>query len=162
MKNKKLTYILIPIVIVIWGYAILQLFKDEKQVNNNVSRPLIEDDTLFKDSLQFKKLQFYFQDPFLNRKIVKNKYSISNGSTFQKQKNNYIKKVTPLIKTQVKWPNISYGGTINNAKALITVNNKLEILNVMDEFESIKILNIYEDSIRVRYKQEDKTIIKNR
>lgn len=162
MKNKKLTYILVPIVVLIWGYALLQLFSDNKHVYTSNSEYELEDDELLKDSLHFETLYFDFSDPFLNRKIIQTKYNRATKQSNQQPIRYHKKKIVPQRNIPVSWPNIIYGGTINKSKALITINNELEILHVNDDFQSIKILQIYEDSIKVKLKEEIKTILRNR
>ena len=161
MKNKKLTYLLLPIVVLLWGYAIFQVFGGSKQAYVPVPDTVTFDEELLKDSLQFEALNFNFSDPFLKRKIINTKsVSVSRNPIqtrpYQVKKQNVQKPVT------IQWPNIRYGGTVNATKVFISINSQSDILNVSDEIQGVKIKEVFEDSIQVEFKGESKVILKNK
>jgi hypothetical protein len=161
VKNKKVTYILLPIVVLIWGYAFFQIFGGGKPAYIPVQSTVVIDEELLKDSLQFKPLIFDFSDPFLNRKIISTKSTAVSNKPKQIRQIQ-VKKTKVQKPVTIQWPNIKYGGTVNSVKALVSINRQLDILNVNDEFQAVKIDAIFEDSIKVEYKGEYKVIVKNK
>ena len=160
MKNKKLTYILLPIVILIWGYAIFQIFWKGKPEVNYTQEVAIADEELLQDSLQFKMLSFDFSDPFLKRNIFNSKIIVKSRK--RKKTTSVRRKPTAKKPIIIKWPIIKYGGTVNSIKALVSINRKLEILNINDVFEAVTINEIFSDSIKVEFKEEHRVIVKNK
>ena len=161
MKNKKFTYLLIGLVALIWSFFFYMLFsgnspQTEQQV---VSYEPIE---LGNDSIIFKKLNLSYKDPFLARNIVsrefRGKVSVSNTKVKPKKQ----KTAVNIPKPAFVWPRVEYGGTLNDDKGLVTLNNSLVIAEEGKVVNEFTILNIYPDSIRISYKEKTKVFFKNK
>ena len=161
MKNKKVTYLLICFVAIIWGFFFYMLFSNnspqtEQQV---ISYEAIDE---VNDSIVFKKLNLSYNDPFLARSIVSKGYIKSvpslNLNVKVKSKKNVIKKV----KQDFVWPKVVYGGTLNGDKGLVSLNNRLLIVKEGQLANEFTVVNIYPDSIRISFKENTKVFLKNK
>jgi hypothetical protein len=157
MKNKKLTYILLPLVAVIWAFVIFQFFFKSE---NEFVAPSVQAFNFQEkqDSLTFIAVNFDFPDPFLKRKIIS---SNIKHKTLTNKQSKPIPKRKPIVK-QIIWPKIEYGGTVNETKGLVNINGRLNILNELQLSQEVTLLNLYPDSIRVQFKSEEKVIVKNK
>jgi hypothetical protein len=163
MKNKKMTYILLPLVIIIWGaivYRIIVYYMGDdpvnitKESNDYAAMKLNNKDTF--------SLLINYQDPFL-----KNALSITPTVTIVH---------TPVAKSPivnkekkdnapVSWPTIIYCGLIKNKESnkscsIIKINNSEHLMIVGDTYSEVTLLMIYKDSAVVQYKNIKKTIVK--
>ncbi len=164
MKNKKLTYVLIALVVLIWGFFFYVLFGPTETVGSTYVPVDLEPDEK-QDTIQFQELDLNYSDPFLNRKIVAvSGVSENTGSVNNQQPKKVYQPVKPVQKVEptIIWPKIEYGGTVNNSKGLIKINNSLRILEHGEGYNEVNILGIYPDSIQVEYKGEKKSITKNK
>lgn len=162
MKNKKLTYLLIPFVILIWGFVIFQIFNsnETKQFNNNI---IIEETQLINEKITFTTLDLDYSDPFVSRNILPNITNQQPTSPVKKLLNSPSKAPSP-IKDKPKtiiWPKLEYGGTINDEKGLLKINNRLLICEPGDTNLKIIINNLTADSVFLQYQGEQKAIGKN-
>lgn len=161
MKNKKFTYLLIGLVALIWGFFFYMLFSGNSPQTEHqvVSNKPIE---LGNDSIVFKKLNLSYKDPFLNRNIVSKGYRrgvpVSNTKVKPHTQKPAVNKPTPVL----VWPKVEYGGTLNDNKGLVNLNNYLIIAEEGKVFNEFTILNIYPDSIRISYKEKAKVFFKNK
>ena len=161
MKNKKFTYLLIGLVALIWGFFFYMLFSgNSPQTEQQVAS--YEPIELGNDSIVFKELNLSYKDPFLNRKIISKAYiggvSVSKTKVKQKKQEPTVNKPTPVF----VWPKVEYGGTLNDNKGLVNLNNYLIIAEEGKVFNEFTILNIYPDSIRISYKEKTKVFFKNK
>ena len=161
MKNKKFTYLLIGLVALIWGLFFYMLFSNnspqaEQQI---IDYEPIEVES---DSIVFKGLNLSYKDPFLARNIV-SRGDINLVSTSSRKVKPIIEKTAPNKTTPVFiWPRVEYGGTLNDNKGLVNLNNHLIIAEEGKVVNEFTILNIYPDSIRVSYKEKTKVFFKNK
>ena len=131
MKNKKLLYILIPAVLLIWGLVIwniisgLQLPDDDLQIASLPNYKTID------DSIQVDySLKLNYSDPFLKGNYIKK--TEPKEKTVDKQINRrfseQIKKPEP--KKRVIWPQVEYFGLIEGNKkvGLFQIEDKKAIL----------------------------------
>ena len=106
-KNKKSIYILLPVVLLIWGGVLYQLFSFVKPVeeHNNIANEFIVSPLKIKERQTFA-INVNYRDPFLG-KI----YRPNNGISPKKNTKKILKKeeVIPL-------PNIIYKGIISDSK----------------------------------------------
>lgn len=163
VKNKKLTYILLPVVLLIWAVVILQLvdFTKPKELSYaSDSAQVIKSKQILTDTL---RLNLAYSDPFLGRSLIRfeqSQSSLPKPLTVPLSSSvSYSPPKTTIEPVKIIWPRLKYGGTINK-NALLKVNNSQYILNVGEEVEGLKVLQIQEDSLRLSYKNEKKTIFK--
>ena len=164
VKNKKLTYILLPSVLLIWAVVIYQLVdftkpKEQIYASNNIQEQ--KSKQILTDTL---RLSLAYSDPFLGRKLIRFEQSQSSlpkpmtiPVSLPPTTYNPVKQVVEAPKTI--WPKLKYGGIINQ-NALLKVNNSQHILKVGEEVQELKILKIHEDSLLLSFKKEKKTIYK--
>lgn len=157
MKNKKVIYVLIPLVIVVWGFIGYRIFVLLKQKDTSSFQHHPE-----KLQPQEKEIidTFYliadYPDPFLksNTGYRTNKTSKSRNSQKKNQK-----------KKNIRWPNIEYKGLIKNQKTEkivinIKINNKNMLMSEGEEMEQVMLLKIFNDSIITEFFTEKRTILK--
>ena len=158
MKNKKLTYSLLVIVLGVWGFFFFTLFSDNSAVEFEVESNYYEVKS-DKDSINFKDLSLNYSDPFLQRKIV----AVSNTNVASKSsKPKSFKIPTPKkIVKRIIWPKIEYGGTVNITKGLVKINSRLFILQENEVANEVTVTKLYNDSLQVKFREETKTVVKN-
>jgi len=159
MKNKKLTYLLIPAVFLIWGLIIYRIVvshdpspeikfiteksNQQEQENKEKNENLILD---YPDPF-LKSLNNYSPNDRQQSKII---------DTYQKKNGNKNK----------EHPEITYWGMIENKeKKEMTINIRIEkkdyLMKIGHEIEGIELLNIKPDSILVSYKDQLLVVKKN-
>ena len=145
MKNKKLTYILLPLVITVWGLVVYRIFFDGKTKPENIStiaKPLIKE--LSKEEKSTYKLIANYRDPFLNKLAQSNVESKENK---EKEENNNRATNLRRRRTNVsrnRWPEVSYGGFIQGDKnreitILLKVKNRDYLAQEGDTIQQIFI-----------------------
>jgi len=163
MKNKKLVYILLPLVIIIWGMVIYRIFFENRKRPENLTsraRPALTS-TEKTESKRYKLIANY-KDPFLkNMEVVK--------ADAEEEKNEESNNLENLRRrrtsvSRVRWPEITYGGYINGNKnettILLKVQNRDYLCNTGDTIANILIKGFYGDSILVLYNDEEKILKK--
>lgn len=119
MKNKKSVYILLPLVLLIWGMLIYQFFSysaasvalENTPREFNVKPFKLKERTLFTVNVAYR-------DPFLGKMYVA---PVSN----QKKNSNTTKK-SPKPAETIVWPTVLYKGMISDAKE----KNKIFIMTI--------------------------------
>lgn len=142
MKNKKTVYILMPVVLLIWGYIGFKIFtygEDEEDAQPIRIDEIITD----KDEKAVSKaLALNYADPFL--KGIRN---TARNESVEPIKSKPKKDVVP-----VHWGDISYNGFIknqNNAKkiALLNVDGKQLLAGKGDQIRQLLVVSIQQDSV---------------
>ena len=165
MKNKKVTYLLLPLVIIVWGLIIYRIFFEGKTKPENISavaKPLIKESA--KEEKSTYKLIANYRDPFLSnikQSVVKtenNKEKEENNRT-----TNLRRRRTNISRT--RWPEISYGGFVEGDKdqkitILLNIKNRDYLAQEGDTVDNIFIKAFYGDSLLVVYNKEEKTLKK--
>ncbi len=156
MKDKKTVYILIPVVLLIWGiifYRIYGFFNGGNNQAFHTPQLVITDSAeLLNDSFN---IHADYRDPFLDKAIKK---QISGSGT------TVAKPVKP-VPTSSPWPAIVYGGIIKNQKsnkqlALIQINGQSNMMKAGEEANGVQLLKVFKDSIEVKFGKEKKYISK--
>ena len=159
MKGKNAIYILLPLVIIIWGLISYRLYSTLKK--DELSSPE-KDRAIIPSSNEIISPNFEispnYRDPFLGKLVSEKKIAKQGGS-----------KITPskqkLPSPSVPWPLIKYGGIIKNQQSnsqlvLVTINGKENIMKVNQSSNDILLNKIYKDSIEVVF-QKEKKVVKN-
>lgn len=164
MKNKKLSYVLVPMVIAVWGFIFFRIFSTVE--NNNQASILttkksnnpikfINNDTL--------KLALNYEDPFLKKSAS----SESDNFSFKTSTSRPVmpKYTIPAPIKIINWPEIKYFGSIKNIKknkefATISIKDKRYYLSKTDEVAGVKIVDIFKDSVVIEYEYDKKCIKK--
>lgn len=147
MKNKKSIYILIPLVAIIWGIILWQVFsyQPSKSVGDLVVS--IKDNTTIEDTSRYE-LTANYQDPFLrSRRITQN--------PVQKRKSNNIKPVRLNSVTVLSKPTgLVYRGVIsgsNNKIGLLEIGEEKMLISEKSTVSDYEIMQVGEDSLIIRH-----------
>lgn len=159
MKNKKLTYILILLVLGVWGLILYRIFdaagssgtpvpvvvKSEKEAFNDFSIP--------KDT---GKLLLNYRDPFGLTRL--------KDTTVSHPKAMSGKLAVVVAKPAVNWSFISYLGYVRNPAskrmvALVTINGQNATLAEGETKSQVKLLKNLRDSIKISYRGKTKFIV---
>ena len=153
MKNKKNLYILLPVVLLIWGAVLYQffLFSDHVEMTETpqkytVNRIIIRK----KDTVT---LNVNYRDPFLGKM-----YNTVAKKPVKNKKKAIEKKAEPLL-----WPTIIYKGIVSDAKDsksifMLIINGRTFLMKKGDIESEIRLLGGNTESIEVKYKT-DKNVI---
>jgi len=156
MKDKKTLYVLIPLVLMIWGYVAFRFLSygvDDQDIEPiRVSEIIAED----REINQKPTLELSYRDPFLkNYKRANKNRSVANPKT------------TKTKVTTVKWDKIVYNGFMKNAKtskkiALMNIEGKVVLGEKSFEFKGIEIVKILEDSVLLKKETSTKWFLKTK
>lgn len=155
MKNKKSIYILLPIVLLIWGMVVYQFFSfsasDDAQIANQdlkVKPFKIKPKDTFSITINNR-------DPFLGKMI-------SSENNTPKKTNTSSKK--PIkIKEELIWPQVSYKGIVSDNKEkikvyMVIINGKTHLMKKGDEEEGVKLKDGDRETIYAVYKGDLKVV----
>lgn len=159
-QKKKIIYILMPIVILVWGFVFYQLYGYFFSTPSYVKaeeKAIINIDEIKKDTFS---IVADYRDPFLTKKIIptaNHQVAIKTNGASQTKKN------TPP--TVFKWPSIQYKGMIKNNNserrvAIVTVDGKEHIVKEGTTLNELKVVKIEKETITVSFQDEQKTINK--
>lgn len=145
LKTKKKTYVLLALVIAIWGTIAFKIVSalnpeiPELQQQSYVVNSSFKVDTKI-DTFSIKTVN---RDPFL-------------GTLLKKESKKTIKKKKPI-----QWKSISYHGSIKKNKAeqifIITINGKQHVLKKGQTKDSITLTYGNKKSVTLRYKNQSKS-----
>lgn len=146
MKSKKSIYILLPLVLFIWGTVMYQVFSfsaNEEEVvvpTNEISLKPIKISK--RDSVV---INTNYRDPFLGKM-----YSTENVKSTKKK--SVLKKVEPLV-----WPTIQYKGIVSDTKDkvkiyMLVINNHTCLMKKGETQNEIYLKDGDRESVYVKYK----------
>jgi hypothetical protein len=156
MKNRKMLYILVPAVILIWGAVAYSIFNHMHSSDSNFEQQNapVSFKTTDTDSIKYQLLANY-RDPF-NAGIRNTKYDeIGEQEKMSRSQN---------IGQPVAWPQIEYQGLISHNKkwvALIKINNSNLLMKEGDEKMDIKLIKMYNDSVLLKFQKNNKVFAKS-
>jgi len=164
VKNKKLTYILVPLVIIIWGgifYRVFMYLNKTPDINpQTVSRSI---ENVSKEEIDTFSIIADYRDPFLDRKIKHEPSPVIQKTMSEEKhtKNNVIQKKNRTEK-RIKWPEIRYGGLVQNPKSgnkvgLVKINGKDHLVKAGEIINDITVNSVFDDSVVVVLMDECRT-----
>jgi hypothetical protein len=169
VKNKKATYLLIALVVFIWGTIVFKIIKHvgPSDIPEQAFQPVMKADSFFeKDSVY--QLNLKYSDPFLKGSyskpvVVEQKQSRTNTNIRRRIK----PQETLKQKIPVTWPGLGFSGNIINDKTgeqlgLLIIDNDSYLFRKGETRFGITLLELYNDSIKVEFEKEIKTIIKEK
>lgn len=140
-KNKKITYLLIALVVIIWGVIIYKFYAavttkqaDKQHIYENVQHQV-------NDTLRNYELFFYDRDPFL---------SILSDTATILQKDTELAR--PVVKIPKEVPAITYCGMIENMEqktVILKWNNKFYHVQLGNKQGALELKAIYKDFILI-------------
>lgn len=161
MKNKKMTYFLGFIVLVVWGLIIYRVFaaggSDDNQIAPTATlhpKEAYNDYAIPKDTAH---LLLNYRDPF---GIIKTKDTVEIPL-----KNLIHKGVMNLpAKPAFNWGFIQYSGYIRNPDskkmiALVSINGKNEMFSEGEVKDNVKLIKNFRDSIKISFNGTTKFIV---
>ncbi len=173
MKNKKTTYLLVILTVVVWG-AIIYRIIDHIHGSNDVPRSslLIPDtEPLFSEIDTAYTLKLNYKDPFLKGGNSYTRTATGTKKEPVRQSNNIRRRIyqsnQPKVETKkTDWPDIQFSGIILNEKTneklgLVQVKTESFLFRVNETRNEIQLLELYPDSVIVKFQNEVKTIKKS-
>lgn len=151
MKNKKNIYILLPLVLFVWGAVLFQLFSF---TNSDEIIEARNPEFIIKPMKINKRETFSinvnYRDPFLGK--------MYNSETVSSAKTTYSKTTKSIKNTEVLlWPNIVYKGTIADSKGkttlfMLIIDGKNYYMKIGETENEIFLKSGDQESIYVKYK----------
>lgn len=147
LKNKKITYLLILLVILIWSvifYRIYTNFSGKEQKVENLQPTVAGIENDIQDSVF--TLSLNYPDPFLKG--------------MEKIYDRVTQEETPVNVNyhSISWPAIEYRGLLtsrdNNSTGLLKIQSADFLVKQGNEYASVKIRQMTSDSIFLEYKKE--------
>lgn len=152
MSERKRMFVLIPVLILVWGMVIYRVYD------------AIKDDTILKEEaellqvpVQEKKsdheLALDYPDPFLKTAVAKPVVVVKNVSA-KKVERKPEKKVQTVPK-----PVLRYSGRVENRESkkerhLISVNGNPHIVSVGEEIDGVALKKVFVDSVEFKWNKE--------
>lgn len=155
MKNKKSLYILLPLVIIIWGTLFWKVFMGSRAKVMQQPKAITKAITSEEVKKERIKLNLDYGDPFL--RSIKGNQPISEPAN-----------VKPQLKVNrvVAWPMLEYNGLIKSHSTekivgMLNINNKKYLVRLEEVVQGISVVAIFPDSI-VLMNQSDKICFKRK
>lgn len=156
MSNKKTIYVLLPLVLALWGYIIYRVLEQANPTVDlpNSELPQIRSKVVSNTTDDFSLLLNY-PDPFLKHLRIEANESMENSPQNLQVNQVYV----------WNWPNMTYGGCIVNKKKIVgilQINSKNLLVQEGKEYEDFKVDKIYSDSIVMKREDMKRTFRKNK
>lgn len=155
MKNRKSIYILLPLVLFIWGAIAYQFFSF-----SNSDIPEIQNKDIAIKPLIIKPIDTFSitinkRDPFLG-KMINNEIVTSSVKIKTSKK-------TPKVKVELIWPNVQYKGIVSDIKDkvkvyLVIIDGKSYLMKKGDIEEDVKLKDGDRETIYAIYKGDLKVV----
>lgn len=154
MKNKKLSWFLVPVVLSIWGAIGWQVYvamKSDEDIAPGKVNTLTSVESISAVPDTFALLLDY-RDPFLDKTFAKTPpvSSIKNNPTPPK--------TNPIVAT-ITWPTISYSGLVRQPSGdrmlgFLSVNGKSHFVKSGDVIDGLSVGRVTKDSAEIIMGQE--------
>ncbi len=144
MNKQQKTYVLLTLVIAIWGLIGYNLYKKFYPTDTETKLPVTNSTVILhhnqpKDSITISN----YRDPFLGKIITTKKTKVTK------------------TKKVVNFPMITYNGSIKGSKKtsyIISVQNQQEVVKIGQTFKNVTLISANTKKIVVEYQKERKTI----
>lgn len=144
LKNKKLVYLLLPLVLIIWGLIFYRIYTNlhGKQVNSSFRKQVTKEIDVSNNE-EKPKLSLNYPDPFLK--------SASGGTVKTKVSH----QPTDEHSQPINWPMITYRGMVRSEKqkakvmGFLRVGTKDLLVHKGDVAHELTVLRIAKDSIQL-------------
>jgi hypothetical protein len=153
MKNKKSIYILLPVVLLIWGLVMYELFSFSKPDEVMETEP---------PGFDFKPVKIKERDPFsidVNyRDPFLGKIYTTQKATLIKKSISKIKKIPKVVEPLV-WPTIAYKGIVSDTKDktrvfMLIIGGKTFLMKKGEIANEVFLKDGDRESVYVKYKGE--------
>ena len=149
MKKSFKTYLLIVVVIAVWGILIQQFFNAIHTKPSDMQKVIIAQDFIPKPTVKSKKYAIVasYRDPFLGTLKVEK-------SSKTKSKNR--KKVATVLKKNIIYTGY-IGDTSSNQVYFVSIDGQQHVLSISNTVNGVTLISGSKDFIRVAYdKNSDK------
>lgn len=154
MKNKKLAYILLPVVLLVWGIVgyklYVKFFWEENIALVNTEINVEDKSNIFNDHFEIEN---NYRDPFLGNAV--HEMTVSNTPSAAPIQRQPIV-VTPVVKPIVYWPNIKVGGLVNEKKFMGVIGGKSVLLEKGEQAQGVTFVKSSKDSVWLKFSNEQK------
>jgi type II secretory pathway component PulC len=155
VKNKKATYLLMPIVIGIWIYVFYVLVGNKDKGNNNTLH--------FSNGVQNKRKKQMLVDSFSINANYRDPFLDVLTATDRTEKSTSFKAQPVKAQPVVGWPKIAYLGIIKNQTGnkqltLIQIDGKQNRMQLNQQVNGLTLIKITKDSIQVKFNKEMKYV----
>jgi len=146
MKNKKNIYILLPVVIVLWGLVIYRFFSYATPgANENTQAVSFSVKPVTVQQRDTIVLDVNYRDPFLGKMYSREMPKKASGN----------RKIT--VKEPIQWPQVIYKGIVsdtkNNKKVfMLIVNGQTHLIKEKETVEGISLKSGNRHSITIKYR----------
>ena len=149
-------YILLPLVLILWGYIIYRLVDQANpEVNlSNSELPRLQINSN-EDKEQSYQLFLDYQDPFLKSTNTK----VKTPEDKQEGNHNQVRRLHAW-----NWPNFTYNGSIQNHKkvvGLLQMNSSNLLVQEGKIYNEFKVYQLFPDSIIMEREGEKRTVVKH-
>ena len=176
MKNKRLLYLLLPAVLVIWGLIFQRIWSAAQGNDDQESAPTVSLTSLTESAASQRppQLLLNYPDPF---KASKPAASIRDMQTAASGPNEFGQPLRPatlnlpiapqsVTVVPVVWPQLKYMGFINNPRvdrriALLAIDEKEDMVKAGENRQGVLVAKIYRDSVQLILQGNKKTIKRN-
>lgn len=167
MKNKKVTYLLVFMVMLVWGAVVYKYFSGSSESEDNqlvYHAPSYAGSYTFDAQVDTFKILADYRDPFFGDRVHKiDKKNIRYSARVKM--NTAPQKITEEEekKEAIVWPRLKYKGLINssgNQVGLLSLNNRERIVMIGDSLDEVYVKRLTMDSAKVVYKGENKVLYK--
>ena len=155
MKNKKNIYILLPIVLLVWGLVIYQFFSfGNEGTVTEMSETNLDIKPITLEKRDSTAISVHYRDPFLGKM-----YAPVQGGAKKTGK-----RKEPIEKEAIIWPNIVYKGLVSDAKDkkkvfMVILNGRTFLMREKQTEQDVTLTGGNRDRIDVRYKGNAHTIL---
>jgi len=169
MKNKKIMFLLVPAVVIVWGLIIYRIAeavseKETQTAANSVEQPVDRRTASLPDSV---KLLVNYRDPFLTGSVVSRPVErpMGTGGAVPTTPASFAPSVPAPPAKIVVWPAVQYLGMIQNSTsktkiAIVRINGKSHLLAEAAVAGQLTVQKITPDSVSVSFQGERKHIRK--
>lgn len=152
MKNKKSIYILLPLVLLIWGAIGYQFFSSSDGETINVAPTVYSGKPLQIKKTDTFSIKINERDPF-SGKIVKDE-----RSNVVKQKSGHANR---KIKEEIVWPQIKYKGIVADIKDrvkvyMLIIDGKTHLMKKGEKIDNLLLKDGDRDGVYLQYNNDTK------
>jgi hypothetical protein len=157
LKNKKSTYFLVPLVLLVWGILFWKIFAgfngDDRQMVLDSVLPVLPNETRKIDSIPPPLCDY--RDPFLKTLTGRIKKT-SKAPVETKEENSPSQKSLNRV---VRWPVVDFLGIVKSERkkdvlGILKIGNKEYLVRKNDIKEGIEVIHITSDSVGLKYQSD--------
>ena len=154
MKNKKLAYILFPVVLLVWGIVgyklYVKFFGEEDAIVASTEIVSADKANTFTDHFDIEN---NYRDPFLGNAV---REAVVSAQAQQAPVQRQVVVAPPVLKPMVYWPAIKVGGIVNEKKFMGIISGKNVLLSKGEQALGVTFVKSSKDSVWFKFSNEQK------